>query len=41
MNAPPISEKEYNELIAWVDSFEFSRPKKNFEKDFNDGVLFA
>ncbi|DAZ95552.1 TPA: hypothetical protein N0F65_005868 [Lagenidium giganteum] len=30
-----------NGLYEWVDSFSFSRPKKNIARDFSDAVLLA
>lgn len=38
---PEMSDREKEELFAWVDEFKLSRPKKNFTRDFSDGVLTA
>ncbi len=31
----------YAELYAWVDQFEFSRPKRHIRRDFADGLFVA
>ena len=36
-----LSEVELNEIYLWVDTFKLSRPKKNINRDFSDGVLMA
>jgi hypothetical protein len=38
---PPISEQELNKIYEWIDSIPLSRPKKQIERDFADGVLVA
>ncbi|XP_022201802.2 sperm flagellar protein 1 [Nilaparvata lugens] len=34
-------ESNKEELYAWIDEFELSRPKKCLNRDFSDGVLVA
>lgn len=34
-------DKETNEILAWIDEINFSRSKKNLNKDFSDGVFMA
>ncbi len=34
-------DKETNEILAWIDEINFSRSKKNLNKDFSDGVFIA
>lgn len=41
MQAPPLTEEELNEIYNWVDEIPLSRPKKNINRDFADGVLVA
>ena len=41
MEAPPINEDEMDELLEWLDSMTFTRPKRNLGRDFSDGVLTA
>jgi len=36
-----LSEEELRLLYAWVDDIPLSRPKKNINRDFSDGVLMA
>jgi len=39
--AEPLDEQTTKELLIWIDSIELSRPKKNINRDFADGVLVA
>jgi hypothetical protein len=36
-----LNEEEIREIYEWVDGFELSRIKRNFGRDFSDGVLIA
>ncbi|KAM4729462.1 LOW QUALITY PROTEIN: sperm flagellar protein 1 [Anableps anableps] len=36
-----LSDEEQQDLLAWVDKIPFSRPKKNINRDFSDGVMVA
>ncbi|XP_047145346.1 sperm flagellar protein 1 isoform X1 [Hydra vulgaris] len=36
-----LSEASLQELYTWIDEIPLSRPKKNFARDFSDGVLVA
>ena len=36
-----LSDDELNEIYAWVDTLELSRPKKNIARDFSDALLVA
>lgn len=38
---PTLNDTQLQELFAWVDEFKLSRPKRNFTRDFSDGVLTA
>ena len=38
---PPLDEGDLQRLYAWVDEIPLSRPKRNFTRDFSDGVLVA
>jgi hypothetical protein len=31
------TEKDVFDIYAWIDSLEFSRPKRNITRDFSDG----
>lgn len=31
---------EYHQVYCWIDTFHFSKPKKNLTRDFSDGVMF-
>jgi len=33
--------QELSEIFAWVDQVPLSRPKRNINRDFSDGVLYA
>ncbi|KAJ3161188.1 Sperm flagellar protein 1 [Geranomyces michiganensis] len=35
------SSSDYDELYAWIDEIPLSRPKKNIQRDFSDGVAAA
>ena len=39
--AEPLDEETTKSLLIWIDSIELSRPKKNINRDFADGVLVA
>eukprot|EP01017_Pseudomicrothorax_dubius_P005680 TRINITY_DN11484_c0_g1_i3.p1 TRINITY_DN11484_c0_g1~~TRINITY_DN11484_c0_g1_i3.p1 ORF type:complete len:194 (-),score=39.89 TRINITY_DN11484_c0_g1_i3:253-834(-) len=41
MEAPPLTEDDFNEVYDWVDSVQLSRPKRIIARDFADGVLMA
>lgn len=32
---------EYHNIYCWLDTFKFSKSKKNMTRDFSDGVLFV
>ncbi|XP_012942284.1 sperm flagellar protein 1 [Aplysia californica] len=36
-----LNEDELEELYSWVDKIPLSRPKRNINRDFSDGVLAA
>eukprot|EP00834_Sanchytrium_tribonematis_P001903 NODE_50_length_31184_cov_0.705099.p24 type:complete len:170 gc:universal NODE_50_length_31184_cov_0.705099:2204-2713(+) len=36
-----ISEPQIQEMLLWIDKIPLSRPKKNFSRDFSDGMLAA
>lgn len=36
-----LTDEELNDIYAWVDNFNLSRPKKNIARDFSDGLLVA
>ena len=36
-----IPEAEIQEMLEWIDKVPLSRPKRNFSRDFSDGVLAA
>lgn len=36
-----LSDEELQQLFAWVDTIPLSKPKKNINRDFSDGVLAA
>ena len=36
-----LSDEELQKLFAWVDTIPLSRPKRNINRDFSDGVLAA
>jgi len=37
----PLDEETTKSLLTWIDKIELSRPKKNINRDFADGVLVA
>lgn len=39
--AESLDEQTTKELLIWIDSIDLSRPKKNINRDFADGVLVA
>eukprot|EP00210_Caulerpa_lentillifera_P002044 g1959.t1 len=36
-----ITERDLKKLYTWIDDIPLSRPKRNFARDFSDGVLMA
>ncbi|KAJ3185412.1 Sperm flagellar protein 1 [Geranomyces variabilis] len=38
---PAAPASDYDELYAWIDEIPLSRPKKNIQRDFSDGVAAA
>lgn len=38
---PVLNDEQLQQLFSWVDEFTLTRPKKNFTRDFSDGVLTA
>eukprot|EP00210_Caulerpa_lentillifera_P000836 g809.t1 len=36
-----VTEQDLKKLYTWIDDIPLSRPKKNFGRDFSDGVLMA
>ena len=41
MEAPPINDDEMEQLLEWLDGIPFTKPKKNINRDFADGVFVA
>ena len=41
MTSQPLDEETTKSLLIWIDSIDLSRPKKNINRDFADGVLVA
>ena len=39
--AEQLPPEQLEALYAWIDDVPLSRPKKNFARDFSDGVLVA
>ena len=37
----PLSDEQLRALYAWIDAIPLSRPKRNIQRDFSDGVLLA
>jgi len=37
----PLDDETTKGLLIWIDGIELSRPKKNINRDFADGVLIA
>ena len=37
----PLNDDELQTLYSWVDTVPLSRPKRNINRDFSDGVLLA
>lgn len=35
-----LSDEQETELIAWIETFELSRPSKRLGRDFSDGGIF-
>ncbi|KAJ3165214.1 Sperm flagellar protein 1 [Geranomyces variabilis] len=40
-NDPSAPASDFDELYAWIDEIPLSRPKKNIQRDFSDGVAAA
>jgi len=38
---PQLNDEQLQSLFSWVDEFTLTRPKRNFTRDFSDGVLTA
>ena len=36
-----LSDEQLRTLYAWIDAIPLSRPKRNIQRDFSDGVLLA
>ena len=36
-----LSDEQLRSLYAWIDAIPLSRPKRNIQRDFSDGVLLA
>jgi len=36
-----VTEQDLHSLYTWIDDIPLSRPKRNFTRDFSDGVLMA
>lgn len=36
-----VTEQDLHNLYSWIDDLSLSRPKRNFTRDFSDGVLMA
>jgi len=36
-----LSDEQLRALYAWIDAIPLSRPKRNIQRDFSDGVLLA
>lgn len=37
----PLTDEQLRALYAWIDAIPLSRPKRNIQRDFSDGVLLA
>lgn len=37
----PLDEEDLTKVYEWVDTIPLSRPKRNINRDFSDGVLVA
>ena len=40
-SSEPLNDDELQTLYSWVDTVPLSRPKRNINRDFSDGVLLA
>jgi len=36
-----LSDEQLRALYAWIDAIPLSRPKRNIQRDFSDGVMLA
>ena len=41
MEAPVLTEDEFNQIYNWIDSIPLTRSKKNITRDFADGCMMA
>ena len=41
MNTEPLTDEQLRALYAWIDAIPLSRPKRNIQRDFSDGVMLA
>ncbi len=41
VNADPLTDEQLRALYAWIDAIPLSRPKRNIQRDFSDGVMLA
>lgn len=39
--SPVVTESDIHKLYEWIDDIPLSRPKKNINRDFSDGVMLA
>lgn len=37
----PLTDEQLRALYAWIDAIPLSRPKRNIQRDFSDGVMLA
>ncbi|XP_050437445.1 sperm flagellar protein 1-like isoform X2 [Adelges cooleyi] len=40
-NSPNSNKIDYSSVVQWINSFEFSRPKRNIARDFSDATMVA
>ena len=41
INTEPLTDEQLRALYAWIDAIPLSRPKRNIQRDFSDGVMLA
>ena len=41
MGSEPLTDEQLRALYAWIDAIPLSRPKRNIQRDFSDGVMLA
>jgi hypothetical protein len=41
LNSEPLTDEQLRALYAWIDAIPLSRPKRNIQRDFSDGVMLA